>query len=380
MGFRFRKSINLGGGFKINLSKSGIGYSWGAPGVRISQSANGKKKCTLSVPGTGISYVKDIPSGKKQQKKTQNTKKTNNSVKTTELIEEQVSNTEFGETSNCDEFIDKINDFRRKDKMIKIGIILLTIILSIILANPIIIVLGLVFLGLYLLYRNAKMLICVEYDFDSENEKYYEIMNNLFNEMASSKSLWLIEKRYNSQNNVGADGCVQRLPISITKKLPSYLKTNIQCNCLIIKDKEFYFLPNKVLVHDKKKTMGLNFPELSFEFGETPFVEQQGAPSDSEIDGYTYRYMNKKGEPDKRYKDNPKYPKCIYGTINIKNDEGLSLSLLLSSKSRTMQAKQYYEALNNTDISTTKKCVSCGETISIDANFCKHCGAKQLTE
>ena len=29
MGFRFRRSINLGGGFKINLSKSGIGYSWG---------------------------------------------------------------------------------------------------------------------------------------------------------------------------------------------------------------------------------------------------------------------------------------------------------------------------------------------------------------
>ena len=25
MGFRYRKSINLGGGFRINLSKSGIG-------------------------------------------------------------------------------------------------------------------------------------------------------------------------------------------------------------------------------------------------------------------------------------------------------------------------------------------------------------------
>ncbi len=32
MGFRYRKSINLGGGFRINLSKSGIGYSWGVKG------------------------------------------------------------------------------------------------------------------------------------------------------------------------------------------------------------------------------------------------------------------------------------------------------------------------------------------------------------
>lgn len=33
LGLRFRKSINLGGGFRINLSKSGVGYSWGAPGL-----------------------------------------------------------------------------------------------------------------------------------------------------------------------------------------------------------------------------------------------------------------------------------------------------------------------------------------------------------
>lgn len=32
MGFRYRKSINLGGGLRINLSKSGIGYSWGVKG------------------------------------------------------------------------------------------------------------------------------------------------------------------------------------------------------------------------------------------------------------------------------------------------------------------------------------------------------------
>ena len=35
MGFRVRKSINLGGGFRINLSKSGIGYSWGTKGYRV---------------------------------------------------------------------------------------------------------------------------------------------------------------------------------------------------------------------------------------------------------------------------------------------------------------------------------------------------------
>lgn len=64
MGFRFRKSINLGGGFKVNLSKSGIGYSWGTKGARITKTAKGTKRTTLNIPGTDISYVSET-SGKK---------------------------------------------------------------------------------------------------------------------------------------------------------------------------------------------------------------------------------------------------------------------------------------------------------------------------
>ena len=42
MGLRFRKSLNLGKGFKLNLSKSGIGYSFGFKGFRIGKTAKGK--------------------------------------------------------------------------------------------------------------------------------------------------------------------------------------------------------------------------------------------------------------------------------------------------------------------------------------------------
>ena len=57
MGLRFRKSINLGGGFRINLSKSGIGYSWGGKGFRMTKTARGTTRRTFSIPGTGISWV-----------------------------------------------------------------------------------------------------------------------------------------------------------------------------------------------------------------------------------------------------------------------------------------------------------------------------------
>lgn len=69
MGFRFRKSFGAGP-FRVNLSKSGIGYSVGGKGFRFTKKAGGGTRTTASIPGTGISYVKD--SKKKSKKNTQN--------------------------------------------------------------------------------------------------------------------------------------------------------------------------------------------------------------------------------------------------------------------------------------------------------------------
>ena len=60
MGFRFRKSINLGKGFRINMSKTGPGFSWGGKGFRITRTAGGKIRGSAYIPGTGLSYQKEF--------------------------------------------------------------------------------------------------------------------------------------------------------------------------------------------------------------------------------------------------------------------------------------------------------------------------------
>ena len=59
MGLRFRKSINIGP-LRINFSKSGVGFSLGVKGFRVSRSAKGKMTATASLPGTGLSYVQNL--------------------------------------------------------------------------------------------------------------------------------------------------------------------------------------------------------------------------------------------------------------------------------------------------------------------------------
>lgn len=58
MGRRYRKSIKLGP-LRINLSKSGVGYSVGNKFYRVTKKANGGMRTTATLPGTGISDVKD---------------------------------------------------------------------------------------------------------------------------------------------------------------------------------------------------------------------------------------------------------------------------------------------------------------------------------
>ncbi|MBI5964896.1 MAG: DUF4236 domain-containing protein [Chloroflexi bacterium] len=57
MPFRFRKSLKLGKGFKINLSKSGLSTSIGGKGLSLNLGKRGVRS-TVGIPGTGLSFSK----------------------------------------------------------------------------------------------------------------------------------------------------------------------------------------------------------------------------------------------------------------------------------------------------------------------------------
>lgn len=55
MGFYYRKSVSVGP-FRINMSKSGFGYSVGGRGFRTGVSSRGRRYTTFGLPGTGMGY------------------------------------------------------------------------------------------------------------------------------------------------------------------------------------------------------------------------------------------------------------------------------------------------------------------------------------
>jgi tetratricopeptide (TPR) repeat protein len=63
MGMRFRKSMKLGPGVRLNVSKTGVGISAGVKGARYSVHSSGRKTTSVRVPGTGVYYMQQKGGG-----------------------------------------------------------------------------------------------------------------------------------------------------------------------------------------------------------------------------------------------------------------------------------------------------------------------------
>jgi tetratricopeptide (TPR) repeat protein len=57
MSFRFRKSIKIAKGVRLNVSKSGLGTSFGTKGARYSVHSSGRRTTSVGIPGSGMGYV-----------------------------------------------------------------------------------------------------------------------------------------------------------------------------------------------------------------------------------------------------------------------------------------------------------------------------------
>jgi len=55
---RFRRTISLGGGVRLNFTKRGVGVSAGTRGLRRSWHSTGRRTTSIGLPGTGLYWQK----------------------------------------------------------------------------------------------------------------------------------------------------------------------------------------------------------------------------------------------------------------------------------------------------------------------------------
>lgn len=347
MGLRFRKSINLGFGFRVNISKSGIGYSWGVPGYRVTKKVNGDIRTTYSLPGTGISYVEDESSSDDKQVDTYENfyKIENGNIDVISSPENKI-------------FVKTIKSILIKRIItwsISLAITLLSLLLLLIINK---LIAGLIILFVFVtsistcIIINTKCVINLEYLLDDETEKDFMNINNALSAIAKCHYIWNITD-YSINNNIkyhaGAYKSLGRI-LSFLEfvKLPTYLKekNNSKFYRLKLGNIKYYFLPDKILMIDNLNVGALKYSDIKIYVEDSYFREDDITPKDSKFMYYTWKYVNKDGSRDKRFSSNYQIPVYLYGTIYIKSKSGLNIELLVTNKENAVNFKDLFNKVN----------------------------------
>lgn len=339
MGFYLRKSISVGP-LRFNLSKSGIGVSAGVTGLRFGVGPRGNY---VHMGRGGLYYRATLPSSSSRHSPARPPSPIEPEIPSgTHAPLEEIESADISQIvdSSSRELLDELNRKRAKARLWPIVAIASAVILGVgISLNWPAWLLALLALagaaGTYAAHtRDAlEKTVVLFYDFDPDMEAAYAQLHTAASQLASCAAAWHVEasgKVHDRKYHAGASDLVRRKSTSIRKAEPPYVKTNIETIAVGVGRQTLHFFPDRVLVYDQNSVGAVGYQELRIDVGVMRFIESGSVPRDAEVVDRTWKYVNKSGGPDKRFKDNKELPICRYEEITLSSQTGLNEVLQLS--------------------------------------------------
>lgn len=340
MGFYLRKSISVGP-LRFNLSKSGIGVSAGVTGLRFGIGPRGNY---IHMGRGGLYYRATLPPSSSSRNLPSHPALSSDPLippGTHEPLREiESAHTSQIVDSSSRELLDELNRKRAKMRLWPIVAIASTVILGIGISSgwpAWLMVLLLLFgaVGTYVAYtRDAlEKTVVLFYDFDTDMEASYAQLHGAASQLAACAAAWHIEasgKVHDRKYHAGASDLIRRKSTFIRKAEPPYVKTNIETVAIGVGRQTLHFFPDRVLIYDSNGVGAVGYQELRIDVDTTRFIESDSVPRDAEIVDRTWKYVNKSGGPDRRFKDNKELPICRYEKITLSSQTGLNEVLQMS--------------------------------------------------
>ena len=324
MGFYLRKSVTFGG-VRFNFSKSGIGASVGVKGFRVETGPRGNY---VHMGRNGVYYRAALG-----QKRSRSAQPTNDQVPSMvceeDLLFQEIDSGDLSliVDSSSQELIDEIN---QKGKMFPLWP--LALLLALIPGAGVFLAV-LVGFSIYLGVDKKRRTTILFYDIEEETERDIQNFHDAFDDVVNCKAKWHLSAQAavkDRKYHAGASAIVKRTKTDIAYKTPPRMKTNIKVPAIPVGKQTIYLFPDKILIYEKKKAGGLSYANLRIRQMNQRFIESGPVPKDGTIVDYTWRYVNKSGGPDKRFKDNRKLPILMYSDIVFTSDTGLNEQVELS--------------------------------------------------
>ena len=167
------------------------------------------------------------------------------------------------------------------------------------------------------------------YNLEPHIEEAFQNLHNTFDSLSACSRIWHIQSKgdikttYDWKINAGAKALVRRKSINPYADSPPYFKCNITIPILPAGRQRLFFLPDRILVWDTNGVGAVDFDQLVVNFGEQRFIEDESVPSDSRVVDKTWRFVNKKGGPDRRFNNNREIPIVLYEAIFLTSKSGV---------------------------------------------------------
>lgn len=166
--------------------------------------------------------------------------------------------------------------------------------------------------------------------------------------LAQASRLWHIfyaERTSDWKRNAGAQTLIRRTPTrAVAGSLPQ-IELNIEPWCVPVGPQKLLFLPDRLFVWDNTRLVGLPYEDLSVSAGSARYIEDEAVPRDARQVDTTWRYVNKKGGPDRRFANNKQLPVLEYGKIELSSAGGLRVVLQTSIPEAVAGVQQALSAL-----------------------------------
>jgi len=327
MGFYIRKGFNFGP-LRLNLSRSGLGASFGVKGARIGLGPRGSYvhmgrgglyyRQSLTMPATPRSQP-PVPSALPQ---------------TSENLKVVTSGAASGMVdSSAGDLLQELNRVKKRFDRFPLVLIFGAALFAFLLLEGVQwweLTGALVATGSLAIYaRHADVTngtAILNYSLEDEAGQRFSHLQEAFKHFSGCSCVWHIEETGHTDDwkrHAGATALFKRNATSPTLSKPSKVQCNIEVPTLKGGSNALYFFPDRLLVYDSSGVGVVPYDQLEVEAGEARFVEDGTVPGDATKIGTTWKYVSKRGGPDRRFNNNRQLPILQYGLLALTSKSGL---------------------------------------------------------
>jgi len=338
--FRFRRSVRLLPGVRLNLSKSGASVSLGGRGFHYTVGPKGTRT-TLGIPGTGLSWTEYSPH--KSGASSGRPSSLSNPPYPSHLPVprqpdsaivsiESKTGTEINAVSTS-QLAPILNSAYRRIRFAPAVFFVCCCLFIIALGSNLQETVGLTALYMTIIVPIAIFLdryrrsVRVSLKLNQAAQTITEILAESFSDLNKCNRIWSINAEAQVSDwkrNAGATKLNKREDIRPRITRPSCLRGRVAFPKVKLGSAEIFFLPDAILIVSKKSVAALHYRDLHFSYNAIRFIEEGRLPSDTMVVDHTWRFVNKSGGPDRRFNSNRQLPICQYGEMNFASSGGLN--------------------------------------------------------